>query len=280
MQTRKDMNKNDEAKTTTDTGNPCGSGVMTGCTDGMTVLDLFSGIGGFSLGLERAGMRTIAFCEIEEFPRRVLRKHWPGVPIFEDVRKLHAKDLPESPSIIVGGYPCQPFSTAGKRRGQEDDRHLWPEMFRLVRECRPSWVVAENVAGHITMGLDQVLFDLESEGYSCWTFVIPACAVNAPHRRDRLWIMANSKGKRLEEWRHRSAEGGGKDKTSEESRRDRPPGRCLPQEYTAIEQWIIEPSVGRVVNGFPGRVDRLKGLGNSVVPQIPELIGRAIAECG
>lgn len=137
-------------------------------------------------------MRTVAFCEIEKFPRQVLRKHWPDVPIFDDVRKLHAEDLPETVDIICGGYPCQPFSVAGKRRGKEDDRHLWPEMFRLIRECMPSWVVAENVAGHVSMGLDQVLSDLEGEGYAGWPFIIPACAINAPHRRDRLWIIAYS----------------------------------------------------------------------------------------
>ena len=169
----------------------------------MNVLDLFSGIGGFSLGLERAGMRTIAFCEIEEYPRSILRKHWPDVPIFEDVRELHAKDLPESIDLICGGYPCQPFSVAGKRRGAEDDRHLWPEIVRLIRELdaagnKPAWCLFENVAGHISMGLDTVLSDLEGEGYTCWPLVIPACALNAPHRRDRVWIIANCNSPRLQ----------------------------------------------------------------------------------
>ena len=159
----------------------------------MNVLDLFSGIGGFSLGLERAGMKTIAFCEIEEFTRKVLHKHWPNVPIFEDIRKLHGSDITEPVDLICGGYPCQPFSCAGKRQGQADDRHLWPEMFRLIREIRPNWVIAENVAGHVNMGLDSVLSDLESEGYETTTFIIPACAVNAPHRRDRVWIIANTR---------------------------------------------------------------------------------------
>lgn len=163
------------------------------CRHKLQILDLFSGIGGFSLGLERAGMETVAFCKIEKFPRRVLRKHWPDVPIFKDVRELHAKDLPKAVDVICGGYPCQPFSVAGKRRGKEDDRHLWPEMFRLVRECRPSFVICENVVGHVTMGLDTVLSDLEGEGYTCWAFIIPACAVNAIHRRDRLWIVAHTR---------------------------------------------------------------------------------------
>jgi len=161
----------------------------------MKVLDLFSGIGGFSLGLERAGMTTVAFCEIEEFPRKVLAKHWPDVPIYPDVRELTKEQLDNdgiTVDVICGGYPCQPFSTAGKRRGAEDDRHLWPEYLRLIREIKPRYVIGENVAGHISMGLDTVLSDLEGEGYTWQAFVIPACAVNAPHRRDRVWIIANS----------------------------------------------------------------------------------------
>lgn len=157
----------------------------------MRVLDLFSGIGGMSLGLERAGMQTVAFCEIEPFPRRVLAHHWPNVPIHDDVRKLRGTDVGPV-DVICGGYPCQPFSTAGKRRGKEDDRHLWPEFSRLVAELRPSWVIGENVAGHISMGLDDVLSDLEGQGYACRTFVIPACAVNLPHRRDRCWTVAHA----------------------------------------------------------------------------------------
>ena len=159
----------------------------------LRVLDLFSGIGGFSLGLERTGgFETVAFCEIEEFPRKVLAKHWPGVPIHSDIRQLKGTEI-GSVDVVCGGYPCQPFSVAGQRQGQADDRHLWPEMYRLVDELRPAWVVGENVAGHISMGLDDVLSDLEAIGYTCRTFIIPACAVDAQHRRDRCWIVANSK---------------------------------------------------------------------------------------
>jgi DNA (cytosine-5)-methyltransferase 1 len=148
----------------------------------LRVLDLFSGIGGFSLGLERTGgFRTVAFCEIEPFPRKVLAKHWPDVPIFEDVRKLHAEDLPEPVDVICGGYPCQPFSIAGKRKGAEDDRHLWPEIARLLRELdairrKPAWCLFENVTGHVNLGLNQVLADLESQNYTAWPLIIPACA--------------------------------------------------------------------------------------------------------
>ncbi|NBT50450.1 MAG: DNA cytosine methyltransferase [Marivivens sp.] len=160
----------------------------------LRVLDLFSGIGGFSLGLERTGgFETVAFCEYEPFPRAVLAKHWPNVPCFLDVRTLKGSDIDGPVDVICGGYPCQPFSTAGQRRGKEDDRHLWPEFNRLVAELRPAWVIGENVAGHISMGLDDVLSDLERQGYACRTFVIPACAVGAPHRRDRVWTVAHSK---------------------------------------------------------------------------------------
>ena len=162
----------------------------------MKVLDLFSGIGGFSLGLEAAGMETAAFCEYDEKARKVLRKNWPDVLIFNDIRTLNKESLERRGiydiGLICGGYPCQPFSLAGERRGAEDDRHLWPEMLRLVQELRPTWVIGENVAGHITMGLDEVLADLESENYTARPFVIPACAIDAPHRRDRVWTIAHA----------------------------------------------------------------------------------------
>jgi DNA (cytosine-5)-methyltransferase 1 len=161
----------------------------------MKVLDLFSGIGGFSLGLEAAGFETVAFCEFDQEAQKVLRKNWPNVPIFSDVRTLTKQELQDNGiqniGLICGGYPCQPFSVAGERRGAEDDRHLWPEMFRLVKELRPDWVIGENVAGHINMGLDEVLADLEAEGYTARPFVIPACAVDAHHRRDRVWTIAH-----------------------------------------------------------------------------------------
>lgn len=166
----------------------------------MKILDLFSGIGGFSLGLESAhpAFETIAFCEIEKFPKKVLKKHWPDVPIAGDVTKLNYKDgvlyddeteiYTGSIGLICGGYPCQPFSVAGDRRGHEDDRHLWPDYFRLVQQCSPKWVLAENVTGHVNLGLDDVLSDLEGEGYTCETFIIPVVSLDGFHRRDRLWI--------------------------------------------------------------------------------------------
>lgn len=170
----------------------------------MFMLDLFSGIGGITLAAEWAGIETVAFCEIDPYCQKVLRKHWPDVPIFDDVRKLTKQTLigagviddDRTIDLISAGYPCQPFSVAGKRGGAEDDRHLWPEVFRLIKELRPTWVLGENVAGHVTLGLDDVLADLESIGYTAQAFVVPACAVGAPHRRDRVFIVAYSNSKR------------------------------------------------------------------------------------
>lgn len=174
--------------------------------DKLKVLDLFSGIGGFSLGLERTGgFETVAFCEIDPFCQKVLRKHWPDTPIVSDINKLSYNQATQELSydgrviyrgpihLVCGGYPCQPFSVAGNRKGEEDDRHLWPAMFSLIQAIRPNWVIGENVVGHITMGLDSVLANLEGEDYTARTFVIPACALDAKHRRDRVWIVANSK---------------------------------------------------------------------------------------
>ena len=160
-------------------------------------LDLFSGIGGFSLGLEATGgFETVAFCDIEEFPRKVLQKHWPHVKQYKDIKELNYEQLKADGlvpiDIITGGYPCQPFSVAGRKKGEEDPRHLWPEYFRLVKELRPTWVIGENVGGHIKLGLDTVLENLESEGYAVRTFSIPASAIGANHKRERVWIVAHS----------------------------------------------------------------------------------------
>jgi len=231
-----------------------------------THLDLFSGIGGFALAAGWAGFNTIGFCEVEDYPRRILSKRFPSVRLHGDIRELDGSAY-RGVTLITGGYPCQPFSQAGKRQGAADDRHLWPEMLRVVKQARPSWVLAENVAGHITMGLDQVLADLEGEGYACRAVVIPACAVNAPHRRDRVWIIAKSladsgsgrrQGGKLQAGRHE-------------------PGLCgtdvadfpsLGYEKIGSSYWETEPDVGRVADGISHRVDRLRGLGNAIVPQV------------
>jgi len=160
-------------------------------------VDLCSGIGGFALGFQWAELsKPVLFCDIEPWSRKILKKHWPDVPIAEDVKEL-ANDpnglIPDC-DILTAGYPCQPFSVAGQRRGTEDDRHIWPFIFTIIKAKRPSFCVFENVFGHVSMGLDQVLSDLEGESYATRTFVVPACATDAFHRRDRLWIICRNVG--------------------------------------------------------------------------------------
>ena len=324
----------------------------------LRMLDLFSGIGGFSYAGEKlvGGYETVAFCEYDKHAQKVLRKHWPDTEIIDDVRELanDADRFRGMVDIVVGGYPCQPFSLAGVRRGDKDDRHLWPEMLRIIQAVRPTWVCGENVAGHISMGLDTVLSDLEAEGYQARCFVIPAVAADAPHRRDRCWIVAhaNSKGEpdgtkheqrlaRARDVGHAISSGQrGDDRRGAEQE---PSGRCEdvadadcvrgedeqghqanrqvkqpdrssngsaedvanadgahPQRgwvssgihaqhtdtdrrsdrgrWQATQFWQPEPGVGRVANGVPGRVHRLKQLGNSIVPQVAARILWAIRE--
>ena len=320
----------------------------------LKVLDLFSGIGGFSLGLERTGgFETVAFCEIEPFPRAVLKEHWPDVPCYEDVRTLTADQLRSdgiAVDVICGGFPCQDISYAGGGAGLEGARSgLWSEIARLVSELRPQYVIVENVSALLSRGLGRVLGDLAEIGYDAEWHCIPASAVGAPHIRDRIWIIAypqhsdtDSAGPhRTPIYQYISAElrnqqerefgsicedvadaksftkreqtdetdakpeggetrnqfgGGGSlvadtafmlrdggelygqhrqskvsklgDSSGKTNVADRPRGRN--------HDWRTEPDVGRVANGVPFRVDRLKGLGNAVVPQIPEILGRAI----
>ena len=168
----------------------------------LKILDLFSGLGGFSLGLERTGsFETIAFCDNDKYSKLVLQKHWKGVKIYNDVKEITKEkfiaDGIQFPDIITGGFPCQPFSVAGKQAGTDDDRHLWPVMFRIIQEFTPRWVIGENVKG-LTNIQDGVVFetvcsDLEGEGYEVRTFNIPAAGVQAPHRRERIWIVAHAK---------------------------------------------------------------------------------------
>lgn len=302
-------------------------------------LDLFSGIGGFALAASWVWgeqHEIVSFCEIEKFPRKVLKKHWPDVPIHDDVKTLKGDQFGNI-DLISGGFPCQPYSTAGRRKGSKDDRALWPEMLRVIKEAKPNWVVGENVAGFVSMGLDDCLSDLESAGYETTAFIIPACAVNAHHRRDRTWILgsnskrmrgtqqtgkhelaevingsgenkmvarqtlADTSSKRSQRFGH-SGESSGEFKgctiargscqentlsNSDQIRRGRvqqqpgvfqqadktcsnvagcpwPQGRKDPIGAT----WKVEPAVGRVADGIPFRVDRIKGLGNAIVPQV------------
>ena len=224
------------------------------------------------MGLERAGMETIAFCENDKKARLVLQKHWPDVPIFEDVKTLTYEKLKKlfPIDLISGGFPCQPFSVAGKQRGNQDDRHLWPEYFRLIQEIGPRWVIGENVAGLINLGLDEVLSDLDSANFSCQTVIVPACAITAPHRRDRVWIVAHTKSERVQ---------GSGAIGQQESEAHGGAGLSLRGGAERIgDFWAIEPQLARVADGIPNRVDRLKQLGNAVVPQVVEILGRAIME--
>ena len=168
----------------------------------LKILDLFSGLGGFSLGLERTGnFETIAFCDNDKYSNLVLQKHWKGAKIYNDVKEITKEKLESDgiqfPDIITGGFPCQPFSVAGKQKGTSDDRHLWPEMFRIIKEFKPRWVIGENVKGLVNlqdgMVFETVCTDLEGEGYEVRAFNIPAAGVGAPHRRERIWIVAHAK---------------------------------------------------------------------------------------
>ena len=160
----------------------------------LTHLSLFSGIGGLDLAAEWAGFKTVGQCEYADYQTKILEKHWPDVPRWRDIRTLTKETFYEKTGlrtvdIISGGFPCQPFSVAGKQRGEEDDRYLWPEMLRVIRELRPSWVLGENVAGIAGMALDTMLSDMEDEGYQTRAFMVPACGVGAPHRRYRFAII-------------------------------------------------------------------------------------------
>ena len=278
----------------------------------MNVLDLFSGIGGFSLGLERAGMRTVAFCEIDPFCRRVLAKHWPNVPCYDDIRTLTAERLAAdgiSVDLIAGGFPCQDISVAGKGAGLAGERSgLWREYARLIGEIRPRFVIVENVAALLGRGLGDVLGDLAALGFDTEWHCIPASAVGAPHRRDRIWIVAYTSGDRVLQFTGgRNLSDGERDYPQTQQERnvkptwassirgdgpladpDRPRFSLSRQEpvgaywreaggvFAASDWWRTEPDVGRVAHGVPARVDRLRALGNAVVPQIPEIIGKAI----
>ena len=240
------------------------------------VLDLFSGIGGFSLGLERAGMETVAFCENDKFCQKVLAKHWPDIPIHENIEDLDGQQYRGTVELVCGGFPCQPYSVASRGRlGAEDDRALWPEMLRVIQEVEPVWVICENVPGIINMELDNVLSDLESEGHSCQSFIIPACAVDAPHRRDRVWVVAHSISKGLERLAGNVA---GKQKPGRVDKKKNRPASKKAVLAGKPGRWRDESGVCRVCHGVSRRVDRIRSLGNAVVPQVVEVLGRMVME--
>jgi DNA (cytosine-5)-methyltransferase 1 len=278
-----------------------------------TFVSLFSGIGGLDLGLERAGWRCVGQVEIDPFCRRVLARHWPDVPRWGDIREVSSDDLPRA-DLVAGGFPCQPVSVAGARRGQADERWLWPEFARVVCHLRPSWVLVENVPGLLVRGMGDVLGDLAESGYDAEWDCIPAAAVGAPHLRDRVWLVAYPSGSQL--WlepgrrdgqgrpgaavagddgqtrhvahpegfggelrppsgqRPRRSAGGSDDLANPDGR----PALWAPVARGQRHPWATEPDVGRVAHGVPARLDRLRALGNAVVPQVAELIGRRILE--
>jgi DNA (cytosine-5)-methyltransferase 1 len=251
--------------------------------DRLQLLDLFSGIGGFSLGLERAGMKTVAFCEIDPNGRRVLAKHWPGVPIYDDVRKLDAARLRADGigriDAICGGFPCQDISNSGQKAGIDDGERsgLWKHYARLVGELRPQFVIVENVAALLGRGLGRVLGDLAAIGYDAEWQCLPGPFVGAPQLRDRVWVVAYPQGigSRAVHAQPRVFRAAAFDRAGSTCDRGvvhRPDAERL--------LWPPEPALVRVADGFPDRVDRIHGLGNSVIPQIPELIGRAILADG
>jgi DNA (cytosine-5)-methyltransferase 1 len=326
----------------------------------LTVGSLFSGIGGLDLGLERAGMNVIWQSEIDPYASRVLAKHWPEVPNYGNIKNIRWGDIVR-PDVICGGYPCQPFSTAGKRQGTDDPRHLWPWVREAISELRPQYAILENVRGHVSLGLNVVLGEMASIGYDAEWQIVSAASVGAPHRRERVIIVAypnssnqtnggerevissqdtgwgndrsrsrsdtgqvsvgssgqntchvadtydsgsrtserrtNSNGskeieKRLvfaQSWvgRRRAdvayADGEqlGQRRVEEHSgqtdnRRDNNTRGQTTDDFG--QWWAVEPDVGRVAHGVPSRVDRLKGLGNAVVPQVAEFVGRMVME--
>lgn len=272
----------------------------------MRFVSLFTGIGGIDLGLERAGWECVAQVENDPWCCTVLTKHWPTVPKWGDIHDLDPTDLPDA-DAVVGGFPCQPVSQAGLRQAQDDPRWLWPEFFRIVRHVRPRYVIVENVPGLASAGMGDILGDLASIGYDAEWQSIPAAAVGAPHLRWRIFIVAYPDGGRLEIVgfpQHGEQQSTRRDLTDGRSARrrwdrpdvadpdgtvERPAGSAsetLHRPETIVrprrrssssgDHWAVEPDVGRVAHGVPRRVDRLRGLGNAVVPQVAEWVGRRI----
>ena len=219
---------------------------------------LFAGVGGFDLGLERSGMTCQWQVEIEDYPTKILEKHWPEVHRERDIKECSGENL-EPVDLICGGFPCQDISVAGTGAGLAGERSgLWYEMYRIISDIKPRWVIVENVAALLHRGMDVVLRDLSQVGYDCEWHIISASAVGAPHRRERVWIIANANGFG----------------TQIQAPREKPAKQMLER----FSWWKVEPGVDRMAHGVPERMARLKAIGNAVVPQIVELIGRRIME--
>jgi DNA (cytosine-5)-methyltransferase 1 len=273
---------------------------MTAPADVLRFGSLFAGIGGLDLGLERAGMSCAWQVEIDDYAQKVLAKHWPDVPRFRDVREVGAHNLAPV-DVICGGFPCQDISNAGKRAGIDGERSgLWAEYARIIREVRPRYVLVENVAALLARGLGRVLGDLAESGFDAEWDCIPAAAVGAPHRRDRLFLVAYARraGRGAEDGRRDSSQqgaGSGRQETTGgagecgallaaaagKGLEGVPRGGIQRRLFAAgglrqFDQWATEPDVGRVAHGVRSRVDRLRCLGNAVVPQVAEFVGRRI----
>ena len=278
----------------------------------LKLLDLFSGIGGFSLGLESTGFfETIGFVEKDKFCQKVLKKHWSNINIEEDIRNVKGEKY--QADVVTGGFPCQPFSVAGKRKSTADDRYLWDEMLRVIRETKPRWVIGENVEGIVNinegMVLRQVLNDLENEGFKSQCIIIPASGIGAWHQRKRIWILAysnnngsyrsqgNATKQSSNEQKDRLSFGDDKDVSNSnikglERHRDEYELRETKQEKNFIwssndgtkeSWWQIKSRICGVPNGVSYELDkdrsnRIKALGNSIVPQIARQIGLSIME--
>ena len=253
----------------------------------LTVGSLFSGIGGLDLGLERAGMTVRWQVENDPYCCAVLEKYWPKVRRYGDITTLNPRDL-DPVDLICGGFPCQPVSVAGKRLGQDDPRWLWPEFARIIRVLRPRYVLVENVPGLLVQGFGDVLGDLASSGYDAEWDCLPAAAVGAPHLRYRVFLVAYCHDQRqlqpkgsLGDERRWISDGGADvadaDATGLEIRQGifGNNGTQRPS-VERSDRWSVEPDVGRVAHGVPARVDRLRALGNAVVPQVAEWVGRQI----
>lgn len=248
----------------------------------MRVLDLFAGIGGFSLGLEKAGFETVAFCEIDPYAQSVLKKNWPGIPVYDDVRCITADRLVSDGigvDVITGGFPCQDISVAGNQKGIDAERSgLWSECARLLGELRPRYAIFENVTNLLNGDggnwFKRVLWDISQIGYDAEWHCISASAVGAHHHRDRVWIVAYPAN--ISDTSSKGLQGG--KKTGNDGKDRQEPRNQLITRLGGVQRgiWEIEPNVGRVANGIPKRSHRLKCLGNAVVPQIPEIIGNTL----
>ena len=245
---------------------------------------LFSGIGGFDLAAQWMGWKNVFHVERDPFCRKVLAHHFPESQSFDDVKTFDATPFRGRLRVLSGGFPCQPFSAAGKRAGTSDDRYLWPEMFRIIREARPTYVVAENVRGLLSWNdglvLDTVCSDLEGEGYEVLPVVLPAASVNAPHRRDRIWIVAtNTNGKQLEPRNKQGAPAGATY------------AKVRAQPFDGPKGWEKFPTVAPICGGNDGLSQRLDGItfpkwrresikayGNAIVPQVAYQIFKALHE--